>query len=238
MPITIEIVDALASAELFDKAYAYFAYVDETFSPFKLTSEVSRINRGELDAAHACEDMRVILSLAEITRQQTDGYFDVYHDGVFNPSGLVKGWAIWQAAQLLRREGCENFYIDAGGDIQAYGRNAAGKPWRVGIRNPFEPSTIVKSLPLHDCGIATSGLYERGKHIYNPHHDGDPLDQVASITVVGPNVYEADRFATAAFAMGSHGIAFIESIDGLEGYAINHNQQAIMTSGFKSIVEG
>lgn len=237
MPITIEIVDAFATDALFDKAYDYFAYVDATFSPFKPTSEVSRINRGELELDDASEDMRVIVSLAEITRQQTDGYFDIYHNGVFNPSGLVKGWAIWQAAQLLRREGCENFYIDAGGDIQAYGYNAAGKPWQVGIRNPFEPSTIVKSLSLSNCGIATSGLYERGKHIYNPHKADDAFDQIASITVIGPNVYEADRFATAAFAMGTAGIAFIASLNGLEGYAIDHNQQATMTQGFKDIVE-
>ena len=54
--------------------------------------------------------------------------------------------------------------------------------------------------------------------------------------MIGPNVYEADRFATAAFAMGSKGIDFIESLDGLEGYAIGHDRRATLTSGFARAV--
>ena len=236
MPITIEIADAGVSADVFDQAYAYLVYVDETFSPFKETSEVSRINRGELDPAQASDDLRLILGLADFTRQQTDGYFDVMHEGVFNPSGLVKGWAIWNAAQVVRTAGCRNFYVDAGGDIQAYGLNERGTPWLVGIRNPFEPQGIVKRLALSNCGIATSGLYQRGRHIYNPHNAGDELNQVVSMTVIGPNVYEADRFATAAFAMGPQGINFIESLDGLEGYSIDSDRRGTMTSGFAQVV--
>ena len=236
MPITIEIAEADPSPDVFDDAYAYLHDVDETFSPFKETSEVSRINRGELDVAQASDDLRNILVLAEQTRQQTHGYFDVMRAGMLNPSGLVKGWAIWQAAQVIRAAGCRNFYVDAGGDIQVDGLKADGSPWLIGIRNPFEPDCIVKRLALTDCGIATSGLYQRGRHIYNPHDFDDQLDQVASLTVIGPNVYEADRFATAAFAMGPQGIDFIESLDGLEGYSINHNRHATMTRGFAHAV--
>ena len=57
--------------------------------------------------------------------------------------------------------------------------------------------------------------------------------EIASISVIGPNVYEADRFATAAFAMGEKGIEFIEGLKGFEGYMIKNNQIAVMTSGFK-----
>ena len=61
---------------------------------------------------------------------------------------------------------------------------------------------------------------------------GAPLVDVASLTVVGPNVCEADRFATAAFAMGTTGITFIESLPGFEGYLIDANARATFTSGF------
>jgi thiamine biosynthesis lipoprotein len=237
MPVTIEVADAGMPADVLDRAYRYLDYVDQTFSPFKPTSEVSRISRGELDPAEASADMRLILMLAEDTRQQTDGYFDVMRDGVFNPSGLVKGWAIWRAAQVLRDAGCRNFYVDAGGDIQAYGRNARGEKWTIGIRNPFEPGAIVKRLAVTDCGVATSGLYQRGRHIYNPHDPGDALDQVASLTVIGPNVYEADRFATAAFAMGAKGIEFIAQRGDLEGYVIGRDRRAVMTPGFARVIE-
>jgi FAD:protein FMN transferase len=232
MPISIEIAEADVPVDVFDQAYDFFGYVDETFSPYKATSEVSRINRGELQPAQASTDLQMLLAHAEYTRQQTHGYFDVMRDGVLNPSGIVKGWAIWQAAQVVWAAGCRNFYVDAGGDVQVYGKNPNGDDWLVGIRNPFEPGKIVKRLALTDSGIATSGLYQRGRHIYNPHKADDPLDQVVSMTVVGPNVYEADRFATAAFAMGREGIGFVESLYGLEGYAIDNTRRATMTSGF------
>lgn len=236
MPITVEIVDASADAGAFDAVYAYFDYVDQTFSPFKPTSAVSRVNRGELTLAAACRDMQTILELAEQTKVATRGYFDVWHEGVFNPSGIVKGWAIDEAASLLYRKGFRNFYVDAGGDAQAYGMNAHGQPWRVGICNPFNLSQIVKTVTLDERGIATSGTYMRGAHIYNPKDNADPLDEIVSVTVIGPDVLEADRFATAAFAMGRNGIYFIETLPDFEAYQIDRQGQALMTTGFQKFV--
>jgi thiamine biosynthesis lipoprotein len=71
LPITVEIVDAAVDAAAFDAAYGFINYVDFTFSPFKYTSEVSRINRSELRPEAACDDMEVTLELAEQTRQET-----------------------------------------------------------------------------------------------------------------------------------------------------------------------
>ena len=59
---------------------------------------------------------------------------------------------------------------------------------------------------------------------------------IMSLTVVGPDVYEADRFATAAFAMGRAGIEFIEARPGLEGYLVDRTGQATLTSGFSGYV--
>jgi thiamine biosynthesis lipoprotein len=113
----------------------------------------------------------------------------------------------------------------------------SGEYWTVGIRNPFAPDEIVKSLRLSDMGIATSGTYVRGQHIYDPlAAERAPADEIVSVTVLGPNVYEADRFATAAFAMGSEGIGFLEREGGLEGYVIDKNGLATMTSGFAQYV--
>ena len=89
----------------------------------------------------------------------------------------------------------------------------------------------MKTVFLSDLGIATSGTYIRGDHIYDP-HTGRTTDDIISLTVVGPNVCEADRFATGAYAMGEKGIQFIEERAGLEGYMIDKNGMATMTSGF------
>ncbi len=236
MPVILEVVDAGASPQIFADVFDYFSYVDRKFSPFKDDSELSRINKGELALEDSSEDMRAIFGLAEQTRLESDGYFQIERAGHYDPSGIVKGWAIYRAARLLEQAGYENYSVYAGGDIQVGGRNEQGEDWQVGIQNPFKADEIVKVLHLQDCGVATSGTYERGQHIYNPKAPDDPIEAIVSLTVIGPNIYEADRFATAAFAMGAAGILFIEKLDGLEGYMIDRNGTATSTSGFERYV--
>lgn len=231
MPITVEVVDPGVTEADVENVFAYFRAIDETFSTYKEHSEISKINRGELCEEEYSDDMKSILALSEQTRQETQGYFDIYHDGIIDPSGIVKGWAILQAASRLKEAGFINFYIDAGGDIQAAGKKG-DNPWRVGIRNPFNRQEIVKVLAVTDKGIATSGTAIRGQHIYDPHHPDTPPSEIVSLTVIGPDVYEADRLATAAFAMGKRGIYFIEQLPGFEGYMIDASAQATFTRGF------
>ena len=235
MPITLEIDDAMVTQNDLDRVFTYFEYVDETFSTYKATSEISKINTGELSKAHASTDVQTILALSEKTKKETHGYFDIYRDGVCDPSGIVKGWAISNAAKLLKAQGFRNFYIDAGGDVQVIGTKS-GRPWHVGIRNPFNRNEYVKVLTLTDRGIATSGTAIRGQHIYDPHHRDTSLVEIVSITVIGLDIYDVDRFATAAFAMGRQGIQFIETLAGFEGYMIDASARATFTSGFERYV--
>ncbi len=236
MPVTLEVVEAAATADVFTEVFGYFEYVDEKFSTYKDSSEITLINRHELTLEQASADMQTIFALAEQTRQETDGYFNIARQGVYDPSGIVKGWAIYQAAEILRDKGFANFYVDAGGDVQVMGNNSQGENWRVGIQNPFNPREIVKVLSVSNCGVATSGTYVRGQHIYNPKQREQPLTEIVGLTVIGPNIYEADRFATAAFAMGREGIMFIENLEGFEGYMIDRHGQATFTSHFARYV--
>jgi thiamine biosynthesis lipoprotein len=178
--------------------------------------------------------MQLVFAMCEETKKETGGYFDIKTpNGTFDPSGLVKGWAIWNAAKLLEKKGFQNFYVDAGGDIQPHGHNMDGGKWAVGIKNPFTELENVKVVYVNEEGVATSGTYIRGLHIYNPHDDNQPVSDIVSLTVIGPNIHDADRFATAAFAMGPTGIQFIEQLPGYEGYRIDKNKVATMTTGFE-----
>ncbi len=237
MPVTIEIADDAATEKDIERIFSYFEYVDGKFSTYKEESEISRINKKEIVENEWSADIKEIFDLSEKTKAETGGYFDITGaDGRRDPSGLVKGWAIWQAARMLESSGFENFYVNAGGDIQVRGKNGAGEDWKVGIRNPFDKDQIIKVLRLKTEGLATSGTYERGEHIYNPLDDWKPANKIVSLSVIGPNVYEADRFATAAFAMGAGGIGFIERLPGLEGYMVDKNGTATMTSGFQKYI--
>lgn len=233
MPITVEIGGTRYGA-LAEQVFAHFESVDRRFSPFRADSEVAAINAGRLAEAEQSAEMRAVLALAERTRRESGGYFDIRRaDGTIDPSGIVKGWAILGAAAIISRSGARDYYVDAGGDVQSSGLNGDGSPWRVGIRNPFDPGEIVKVLEPRGRGIATSGTYVRGEHIYDPHAPARPPAGLVSLTVLGPDVLEADRFATAAFAMGADGIEFIEAMPGLEGYAIDRHGEATLTSGLE-----
>ena len=170
MPITVEMVDASATQSDITKVFDYFTYVDQTFSTYKTTSEITKINEGLLALENASDDMKEVFLLCDKTKQETSGYFGILNqEGKLDPSGLVKGWAIFNASELLKNSGFKNFYIEAGGDIQVQGHNGEGKPWKVGIKNPFNVKEIIKVVHLkNNEGIATSGSYERGSHIYNP----------------------------------------------------------------------
>lgn len=234
MPVTIEVFGDTAEDSI-KKAFDYFRAIDERFSTYKAQSEVSRINRGEIGASDWSDEMREIAALAEETKRDTQGYFDMRRpDGNIDPSGIVKGHAIREASKLLRALGHEDFYVEAGGDIQTGGLNARREAWRIGIRNPLKRTEIIKVVVPRGAGVATSGTAVRGAHIYDPHTGAAPDPALVSLTVIGPDVYEADRFATAAFAMGRAGIGFIESLAGFEGYLIDRDGVATVTSGFST----
>lgn len=238
MPITVEIVDEIVRPDIFERVFGYFMYIDETFSTYKDSSEISQINKGLIAESEYSEDMKTVFSLAERFKKQTDGFFDIQRvDGTRDPSGLVKGWAIENSAHMVYREGYRNFTVEAGGDIQVFGSKGTDGYWRAGIRSPFGlPDEIIKVLRARDVGIATSGTYQRGNHIYNPKKYTEPIEDSVSLTVIGPSLFIADVFATAAFAMGGAGIQFIESQSGYEGYLIDAHGIATMTSNFNLYV--
>lgn len=233
MPITVEISGRIIDQKIFDRVFDYFKYIDSKFSTFLPSSEISNINNGFIKAGDYSNDMNTVLNLSDKTKKETDGYFDIFHDDKLDPSGLVKGWAIHNSAEIITKCGFDDFYIDAGGDIEMRGNNQDGNKWRIGIKNPFNLKEIVKVVCLSNRGIATSGSYIRGKHIYNPLNPKVIPDEIMSISVIGPDVFEADRFATAAFAMGKNGIKFIENRKNLEGYMIDKKGMATYTSGFE-----
>ncbi len=237
MPITVEITDQNTNKKEIDKIFNYFKSVDRRFSTYKEKSEISLINKDLIKKEDFSSDMREIFSLSEETNKLTFGYFNIKTpSGIYDPSGIVKGWAIYKASCILKKDGFKNFYVDAGGDIQTSGKNSVGKKWRVGIRNPTNIDEIIKILELSGEGVATSGTYIRGDHIYNPNNTDCNIKNIISLTVIGPNIYEADRFATAAYAMGIKGINFIEQLEGFEGYIINNNSIAVLTSGFEKYI--
>jgi thiamine biosynthesis lipoprotein len=134
---------------------------------------------------------------------------------ILDLGAVAKGLAVDMAARELQE--CEDFAIDAGGDLYLAGCNSEGRPWSVGIRHPRLNGEIIDSIQVSNQAVCTSGDYERGNHIINPIKQGMAA-AVASVTVVAHSAMLADAVATAAFVLGpDEGIRLFErlAVDGL-----------------------
>src|ERR1700674_2832653 len=111
MPITVEVVGATDS-EIAGQVFDYFETVDRRFSTYRSDSEIEAINQARLALTDCSDEMREVLTLAEQTKRETAGFFDIRKaDGTLDPSGIVKGWAIRNASAILTQSGARDFYV-------------------------------------------------------------------------------------------------------------------------------
>lgn len=205
-----------------DRAFAWLCEVDTRFSPFRPDSEVSRLERGELDTVSP--ELAEILELCEHYRTASGGAFDHRLPGRgLDPCAVVKGWSVQRAAELL---GAGQYCVNAGGDVVV-----AGGPWRIGVRHPEHADQVCVVVALTDGAVATSGRYERGDHIVDG-RTGRPATELLSLTVVAPTLTEADATATAAFAMGAEGVEWAAAREGCEVFAVDVQRRVLRTPDF------
>src|SRR5919199_390560 len=121
--------------------------------------------------------------------------------------------------------------VDAGGVVGPRGRPDPARLWRVGVRHPEALDQLAAVLEVEDLAVATSGEYERGAHILDP-HTGAPPSGLLSVTIVGPDLATADAYATAAFAMGADGPAWTATLDGYDAMSITRDRRVLTTPGF------
>lgn len=226
--VTIEVRDRAFPPCAVESAFAWLRWVDATFSTYDSASEISRINTGALAPHDAHPLVRDVLARCEELRVATDGYFDLRAAGgrAIDPSGLVKGWAVDRAFTQLARAGVRQVCIEAGGDLRV-----GGGPWRVGVRHPFAPSRCAAVLVLADAAVATSGGYERGAHIVDP-HTGEAASAALSVTIADRTLARADAYATAAVAMGRRGPAWTRP---LAAMTILSDEEVLVTPAFAAL---
>jgi thiamine biosynthesis lipoprotein len=226
IPVSVEVHDAITPPAL-DDVFAWLRHVDDVFSTYRPDSDIARLARGVADESSVDPLVRDVLAQCDELRARTGGYFDARATGRLDPSGLVKGWAVEHAARLLEEAGARCFWINAGGDVLVRG----GAPWRVGIQHPRRRDSVACVVEIASGAVATSGAYERGAHVVDPHSRRPPTG-VLSVTVVGPRLGLADAYATAAFAMGAEGPHWTAALDGYNAMTVLANEQVLSTPGF------
>jgi FAD:protein FMN transferase len=207
-------------------ACALLHRADDVFSTWQDGSAISRMRRGELALGDAPPEVAEVLDLCHRAARLTDGGFDAWAspEGV-DPTGIVKGWAVQRAAELLRDAGFASVNVNGAGDIQVF-----GGPQRIGIRSPQRADLLACVVEV-DGAIATSGLYERGEHLLDP-HTGAAATGPQSATVVGPELWLADALATALFVEGLPGLNRIAAIEGHSAMLIDADGNLRPSPGF------
>jgi thiamine biosynthesis lipoprotein len=239
MAVSIDVRDELASDRPgLDAVLEWLHHVDATFSTYRDDSPISRLGRAEITLDDVSDEVRDVLVLCDRLTDRTDGAFDAFsvpapNGTMLDPSGVVKGWSIEQAARILEAHGLRDFLVNAGGDIAVRGRPAPGTDWTVGIRHPDDSHSLAAVLSVHGpLAVATSATYERGAHIIDP-RTGQPTTELASVTVVGPDLTEADAYATTVFVMGVEGLEWLTDVDGYDGFVVTHDDETFATVGFE-----
>ena len=177
----------------------YLQNVEEKFSPFLSESLVSR----HTDLGEELQDdffdieYQEVYSRSIIAKKETQGLFDPFFNGKYNPTGFVKGWAIENAFMKYIKPLIDNNIIEAGaingaGDIQVGTRLDNNFSWEIGIENPEDKGKIIAKYSIKNGAVATSGLSKKGQHIKS---DND-INHV-QVTVVGTYLSDVDVLATA-----------------------------------------
>src|SRR5205085_1410877 len=112
-----------------------------------------------------------------------------------------------------------DYCLAAGGDMVCSVADPASPPWRIGIEDPFDPTTLAATVEVRRGAVATSGLAHRGSHIVDARSGDTPLE-IASVTVVCDSLTWADIDATAAFALGRQAVDWLTGRTGRRGLVI------------------
>lgn len=154
-----------------------------------------------------------------------------------------KGYAADKARELMLQLGINAGIIDASGDMTTWGTQPNGKPWRIGINNPFDRHQMADILSLKKAAVTTSGDYEKfvvidGKrysHIINP-KTGMPSTGLTGVTVIGPNAEMCNGFSTSMMVLGKEkGLAFINQQKEYAALLITDNGKIIRSKNYKKI---
>jgi len=238
---TVDVCDDVAPAvadRAIDALVAELERLEEMFSTYRWSSEISRINRGGLDVARSSPEVRDVLVACAWLESDSGGAFSIHSPAApdaIDPSGYVKGWATERAAALLSAGGLGNWCVNVGGDLVASGRPTPSRPWRAAVRDPNDPLAVAIVIDVDHCAVATSATYERGDHLWSGRTRAQS-ESIASLTVVGPRLAWADAFATAAYVIGRDGVEWVAAHDNYEALAITHDGEYWASKGFDRLI--
>ena len=204
--------------------------IDYVFSTYKPTSEISLINE---DPNRVWSDeFRNLFNLSNEISNLSEGAFSPNDANGFDFSAIGKGYAIDKIAELMEKNGVNNYFIEIGGEIRAKGLKFS-EEWIFGIERPTNSEKspyIAFNVPSKGISIATSGEYREPNHIWGK----GPRDLI-SVTVATSDAASADAWATALYVLGKEKGLDIAEKNNLEVFFITNNGDSIQSTNWSMI---
>ena len=197
MPFTIIFVknnfdETLIEAlnQVIDEIDKYLKKVEEKFSPFLPDSLVSRhTDLGEVLQENFFDlEYQEVYSRSILAEKETRGLFNPFFEGKYNPTGLVKGWAI---ETVFMNNIIEAGAINGAGDMQVGTSLDSDFSWEIGIENPEDREKIIARYSIKNGAVATSGINKKGQHIKSE----NDIEHI-QVTVIGRYLSDVDIMAT------------------------------------------
>lgn len=154
---------------------------------------------------------------------------------------LGEGYAADKSRNLMLSKGITAGIVNASGDMIAWGKQPDGKPWNIGITNPFNTEKLVSIVPINNGAVTTSGSYEKfvvfnGKrysHIINP-ATGYPSTGLCSVTIFGPSAEMANGFSTSIMVLGKkEGLKLLSKYPDYSCLMITDDQKTVKSKNFR-----
>ena len=204
--------------------------IDYVFSTYKPTSEISLINE---DPNRVWSDeFRNLFNLSNEISNLSEGAFSPNDANGFDFSAIGKGYAIDKIAELMEKNGVNNYFIEIGGEIRAKGLKFSDE-WIFGIERPTNSKKspyIAFNVPSKGISIATSGEYREPNHIWGK----GPRDLI-SVTVASSDAASADAWATALYVLGKEKGLDVAEKNNLEVFFITNNGDSIQSTNWSMI---
>lgn len=152
--------------------------------------------------------------------------------------GIAKLPILQAGLARLERLGVRNAMVNGGGDVLVVGQ-LNGRPWRVGLRDPRQPTRLLGMVSLSRGIVAASGDYERfvmhqGRrlhHILDP-QTGYPTQGPHGVALISERLEDINGLGAAIMVAGSAGgRQRIDALPGVDGLIVNADNSLWLSAG-------
>lgn len=178
------------------KIQQQFNYYDRLFSPEKTDLLMTQLSAGDLRPLFKNQNFQKIYSIATRAKLTTNGYFDAFYDGRYQPTNLVKGWIVEQIfaeLKLVMGPVIRGGLIEADGIVQTAVTSGVTYQWPVRIEDVLTKRDLLTSYPIQNGSLVSVTAQSLKR----------PQSSIKQLVITDQQMLKAVIWATAGINAGT-----------------------------------